>query len=43
MPQSSGIPGPGSRSEWVDKQVEGEGRRLGVFRGEPIKGITFEM
>jgi hypothetical protein len=36
------MPGPGSRSEWIGKEGEGEGVR--VFSEWKLgKGITFEM
>jgi hypothetical protein len=34
IPQCKGMPGPGSRSEWVGEQREGRG----VYRGETRKG-----
>jgi hypothetical protein len=38
------MPEPGSRSGWVGKQGEGEGREDRWFsEGKPRKGITFEM
>jgi hypothetical protein len=39
MPQYRGMPGPGSRSEWVGEQ----GSDRGFLEGKPGKGITFEM
>jgi hypothetical protein len=42
MPLYRGMPGPGSRSEWVSKQGEGRGDR-GFSEGKLGKGITFEM
>jgi hypothetical protein len=42
MPQYRGMPGPGCRSGWVGKQVEGEGDRV-FSEGKLGKGITFEM
>jgi hypothetical protein len=37
-----GMPGPGSRSEWVGKQGNG-GEDRGFSEGKLGKGITFEM
>jgi hypothetical protein len=42
MLQHRGMPGPGSRSEWVGMQGEG-GEDRGFSEGKPGKGITFEM
>jgi hypothetical protein len=39
MSQYRGMPGPGSRSEWVGEQGEGRGAR-GFFGGETRKGDT---
>jgi hypothetical protein len=36
------MPGPGSRSGWVEKQEEGGGDR-GLLEGKLGKRITFEM
>jgi hypothetical protein len=36
------MPGPGSRSGWVDEQEEG-GCDRGFSEGKPGKEITFEM
>jgi hypothetical protein len=36
------MPGPGSRSGWVDEQGERRGDR-GFLEGKPVKGITFEI
>jgi hypothetical protein len=42
MPQYRGMPGPGSRSGWVEeKGKEGEDRRF--LEGKLGKGISFEM
>jgi hypothetical protein len=39
MPQCRGMPGPGSRSGWVDKQGEGGGYRGREFsEGKPERG-----
>ena len=40
MPQYRGLQGPGSRSEWVEEQGEGD---RGFSEGNLGKGITFEM
>ena len=37
-----GMPGPGSRSGWVDKKGEWRGN-MGYSEGKLGKGITFEM
>jgi hypothetical protein len=42
MPQYRGVPGPGSRIEWVGEQGEVEGNR-GFSENKLGKGITFEM
>jgi hypothetical protein len=42
MPQSTGMPGPGSGSGWLGEQGEGDGDR-GFLKGKPGKGVTFEM
>ena len=42
MPQYRGMPGPGSRSGWVEEQGKGL-RDRGLSEGKPGKGITFEM
>ena len=42
MPQCRGIPGQGSKSEWIGEQGE-RGCNWGFFGGNPGKGITFEM
>jgi hypothetical protein len=31
---NKGMPGPGSRSEWVGKQGEGEGKGRGLSEGD---------
>jgi hypothetical protein len=36
------MPGPGSRSGWVDEHGEREGDN-GFSEGKPRKGISFEM
>jgi hypothetical protein len=41
MLQCEGIPGPESRSVWVVSMGEDEGGCS--LKGEPGKGITFEM
>jgi hypothetical protein len=42
MPQYKGMPGPGSGSEWVGEQGQGEGDR-GFLEGKLGKGIAFKM
>ena len=42
MPQSRGMPGPGSGSGWVGEQGEG-GEDREFSKGKLGKGITFEM
>jgi hypothetical protein len=41
MPQYRGMPRPGSRNRWVGEQREGE--VMGVSKGKPEKGTTFEV
>jgi hypothetical protein len=41
MPQYRGMPGPGSRNEWVGEQGAGGGDRR-FSEGKLGKGITFE-
>jgi hypothetical protein len=38
MPQCRGIPGSGSRIGWVVEQGMGEGKGMGILRGENWKG-----
>jgi hypothetical protein len=42
MPQYRGMSGPGSRSEWVEEQIEWGGDR-GFWERKLEKGIIFEM
>jgi hypothetical protein len=42
MPQYRGMPGLGSRSEWLGEQGEGRGDRK-FLEGKLGKAITFEM
>jgi hypothetical protein len=42
MPQCRGMPGPGSRCEWVGEQAVG-GRDRGFSEGKPRKRTTFEI
>jgi hypothetical protein len=42
MPQYRGMPGPGSRSGWVEKQGE-RGVDRGFSDGKLGKGIIFEV
>jgi hypothetical protein len=42
VPLCRGMPGQGSSSGWVGKQVEGVWNR-GFSEGKPERGITFEM
>jgi hypothetical protein len=41
MPQYRGMPGPGRRSRWVDKQGEGE-RIVETRKGDNISNVNKE-